>query len=404
MTERPGRWPWWIAAVLFIAVAGVAIYRIASRSGEAPEADTPATANTVELDDASQRLAGVTVEAARVVQRTEQFDAPGVLALDETRTARIGSMVEGVVVSTAADVGDRVRRQTVLAELHSPVVHIAWADYRKAIAERRRAETDLAFAQQALERARRLHDDKAISLQELQRAEADRVAAVEALDMVQTEVRRAEEALEHYGVTNAEDPTGESGESIPIRSPLTGVVLERTVTQGSAVTPGQTLYVVSDLSRLWAIAEVGETQLAAVRAGRPVSVRVAGYPGETFAGTISFVGDVINPRTRRVTVRCQVPNTDGRLKPEMYANISLGASEPHPAVVVPSAAVQEMEGRPFVFVQGAGGAFVRRDVILGAERDGLVEIREGVREGERVATGGSFLLKSELLKGTLAEE
>lgn len=404
MTVRPSRWPWLIAAALFVAVAGVAIYRIASKSGEAPEADATSTADTVQLDDASQRLAGITVTAARVVRRTEQFEAPGVLALDEKRTARIGSMVEGVVVATGADVGDRVGRQTVLAELHSPVVHLAWADYRKAIAERRREETNLGFAEQALERAKRLYRDKAISLQELQRAEADRVAAIEELDMVRTEVRRAEEALEHYGVTNAEDPTGESGESIPVRSPVAGVVLERTVTQGTAVIPGQTIYVVSDLSNLWAIAEVGETQLSLVQSGRPVSVRVAGYPGETFPGTVSFVGDVINPRTRRVTVRCQVPNPAGRLKPEMFANISLGAGEPHPAVVVPSAAIQEMEGQPFVFVQGAGGAFERRDVALGADRDGLAEIREGVREGEKVATGGSFLLKSELLKGTLAEE
>lgn len=404
MTERVSRWPWVVAAAIFVAVTAVTIYRIASRSGEAPEASAAAERNLVQLDDASQRLAGITVEPAHVVQRTEQFEAPGVLALDDKRTARIGSMVEGVVVATLADVGDRVGRQTVLAELHSPVIHVEWADYRKAIAERRRAETDLAFAQQALERARRLYEDKAISLQEFQRAEADRVAAVEALDMVQTDVRRAEEALEHYGVTNAEDPTGEAGESIPVRSPIGGVVLERTVTQGSAVTPGQTLYLVSDLSTLWAIAEIAETQLAAVRAGRPVSVRVAGYPGETFPGTVSFVGDVINPRTRRVTVRCQVPNPDGRLKPEMYANISLGASEPHAAIVVPSPAVQEMEGRPFVFVQDEAGAFVRRDVLLGADRDGLVEIRSGVKEGEKVATGGAFLLKSELLKGTLAEE
>jgi cobalt-zinc-cadmium efflux system membrane fusion protein len=407
MNERVNRWPYAVVAAIALAVIGAAVYRIASRDDGAPPADATEAgteAGAVALADASRTLAGIGVEPVRVVRRATRFEAPGVLAVNEKRTARLGSMVEGVVVRTMADVGDRVGRGQALAELHSPVVHVAWADYRKAAAERRRAETDLQFADDALARARRLLADKAISAQELARAEVDRVAAAEALEMARTELRRSEEALEHYGVTNAEDPSGESGESIPVRSPLGGVVLERTITEGSAVTPGQQVYVVSDLSSLWAIAEVAEAQLPILAPGRPVSVRVAAYPGETFAGTITFVGDVINPKSRRVTVRCEVPNPGGRLKPEMYASLSLGTGEPHEALVVPAAAIQELTGRPLVFVQDDKGVFHRRDVVLGPDEEGLVEIREGLRAGEPVATTGSFLLKSELLKGALAED
>jgi len=222
--------------------------------------------------------------------------------------------------------------------------------------------------------------------------------------MARTEVRRAEEALEHYGVTNQEDPSGESGETIPVRSPLRGVVLDKSVTQGTAVTVGTPLYVVADLTELWAVAEIDETQIPLVEAGRPTELRVAAYPGETFAGRITFVADTVNPKTRRVTVRCQVPNPDGRLKPEMYAALTLSSGEPHEVLAVPSAAVQEIEGKPFVFVKTKAGAFERRDVSLGAEAEGWVEVRSGVKAGEAVATTGSFLLKSELLKGSLAEE
>jgi cobalt-zinc-cadmium efflux system membrane fusion protein len=288
--------------------------------------------------------------------------------------------------------------------MHSPVVHDAWADYRKSVAERRRRETEQTFARQNEERARRLLAEKAISQQELRRAEADRAAADEQLDMAKTEVRRAEEALEHYGVTNAEDPTGESGEYIPVRSPLHGVVLEKAVTQGTAVTVGTPLFVVADLTELWAVAEIDETQLPLVKAGRPTALRVSAYPGETFAGRITFVADMVNPKTRRVTVRCQVPNSDQRLKPEMYATIDLSSGEPHDVLAVPSGAIQEIEGRPFVFVRTAKGAFERRDIVPGPEAGGWVEARSGVKEGEEVATAGSFLLKSELLKGSLAEE
>jgi cobalt-zinc-cadmium efflux system membrane fusion protein len=391
-----------VAAV--VLVAAVAVWR-AWTAGGGPEGATPtASETTVSLPEAAQRQAGISTETARRLTRADRVDAPGVLALDEKRTARLGSLVDGIVIHTMAEVGDRVRPGQVLAEMHSHVVHDAWADYRKAVADRRRLETELAFAVQAEERAARLLEAKAISRQELQRAEANRIDAEAQLDMARTEVRRAEEALEHYGVTNAEDPTGESGEYIPLRSPLHGVVLEKEITQGTAVTMGSPLFVVADLTELWAVAEIDETELPLVKAGRDVELRVAAYPGETFAGRISFVGDTVNPKTRRVTVRCQVPNADGRLKPEMYAALTLSAGEPRSVLAVPSGAVQEIRGRPIVFVQTAEGSFERRDVAVGPEVEGLVEVRSGLDEGEPVATTGSFLLKSELLKGTLTEE
>jgi cobalt-zinc-cadmium efflux system membrane fusion protein len=391
-----------VAAVAL--VAAVAIWRAGTGRG-VPKAHGPtASEGTISLGESAQKQAGLSTEAVRRLTRSDRVEAPGLLALDEKRTARLGSTVEGMVVRAFAEVGDRVRPRQVLAEMMSHVVHDAWADYRKAVADRRRRVTEQTFAKQNEERAKRLLAEKAVSRQDVERAEADRVAADEQLDMAQTEVRRAEEALEHYGVTNAEDPSGESGEYIPVRSPLHGVVLEKSVTQGTAVTVGTPLYVVADLRELWAIAEIDETQIPLVVAGRPTELRVAAYPGETFAGRISFVADTVNPKTRRVTVRCQVPNPDGRLKPEMYAQVTLSAGEPHEVLAVPSAAVQEIDGKPVVFVRTAKGSFERRDVSLGAEAEGWVEVKVGVEEGDAVATTGSFLLKSEILRGALAEE
>jgi cobalt-zinc-cadmium efflux system membrane fusion protein len=288
--------------------------------------------------------------------------------------------------------------------MHSHVIHDAWADYRKSVSERRRRETELAWATQAAERAGRLHQEKALYLQERQRAEVDQSAALEELDRAKTEVRRAEEALEHLGVTNKEDPTGESGESIPVRAPVAGVVLEKHVTAGTAVTPGTPLFVVSDLTGLWAMAEVDETRIPLVAAGRPAKVFVAAWPDRDFEAKVTFVGDAINPKTRRVTVRCQVPNPGGLLKPEMYARVALGESAPRPMVVVPEAAIQEMDGKPCVFVAQEGGRFEKREVALGASSEGLVEVRSGVAAGERIATQGSFLLKSQVLSASAPAE
>jgi membrane fusion protein, heavy metal efflux system len=391
-----------VAAMALVAV--VAVWRARTRGGGAEAPASTAAEGTVSLGEAAQTQAGIATEAVKRLTRSDRVEAPGILALDEKRTARLGSLVDGLVIKAHAEVGDRVRTGQALAELHSHVVHDAWADYRKAVAERRRWETEQTFAHQNEDRAKRLLADKAISEQDVRRAEADRVAADEQLDMAKTEVRRAEEALEHYGVTNAEDPSGERGEYIPVRSPLDGVVLEKSITQGTAVTVGTPLFVVANLTELWAVAEIDETQLLQVRAGRPTELRVSAYPGEIFAGRISFVADMINPKTRRVTVRCQVPNADARLKPEMYATITLSAGEPREVLAVPSAAIQEFEGKPFVFVKTEAGSFERREIDVGPEAEGWVEIRSGLKEGEAVATTGSFLLKSEMLKGSLAEE
>jgi len=400
----PRRLPRVLLAVGLLLVPAVVVVRIFTAKPSEETAPAPAATDAVTLGKESISLAGIEVTGAKSVTRAATFEAPAVLALDEARTARIGSLVEGNVVRVLSEVGDRVGRGAVLAELNSRVVHDAWADYRKGVAEQRRRETELAWATQAAERAARLHQEKALSLQERQRAETEQVAAREELDRTKTEVRRAEEALEHLGVTNAEDPSGESGESVPIRAPLAGVVLEKHVTAGTAVVSGTPLFVVSDLSELWAMAEVDETRIPLVSAGRDAKVYVAAWPGRAFAAKVTFVGDAINPKTRRVTVRCQVPNPGGLLKPEMYARVALGESAPRPMVVVPEKSIQEMDGKPHVFVAGAKGRFEKREVSLGASSDGLVEVRSGVAAGEKVATEGSFLLKSQLLSASMPAE
>lgn len=402
--HMPRRLPRVLLALGLLLVPAVVVVRIFT--AKPVEESTPEAAPTdaVTLGEKSVSLAGIEVAEAKGVTRAATFDAPAVLALDETRTARIGSLVEGDVVRILSEVGSRVGKGAVLAELSSRVVHDAWADYRKAVADRRRRETELAWATQAAERAARLHAEKALSLQERQRAETDQVAAREELDQTRTEVRRAEEALEHLGVTNKEDPTGETGESVPIRAPLAGVVLEKHVTAGTTVTPGTLLFVVSDLTALWAMAEVDETRIPLVAAGRPAKVHVAAWPDREFDAQVTFVGDAVNPKTRRVTVRCQVPNPGGLLKPEMYARVALGESAPRPMVVVPEAAIQEMDGKPYVFVAGGKGRFEKREVALGASSEGLVEVRSGVAAGEKVATAGSFLLKSQLLSASAPTE
>lgn len=374
-----------------------------TESPEAPQTASPPQ-TSVEVTESDATAAGITAAPVRLIERSEPLTAPGIVGFDERRVARLGARVEGVVDDVRVQVGDRVGAGMVMAHLHSHVVHDAWASYFTAIAGRRRSDTELTYARTAESRAAQLVKDKALAPQELERAQTERQAAEQALRAAQAEVTRTEQELRHYGIVPREDADPTVNDEVPVAAPFAGSVIERLVTPGAAVMPGTPLLVVADLSRLWVTAEIDEARLARIVTGREVTITTPAYPGDTFTGTLAAVGDVINPDTRRVTLRVEVPNADRRLKPQMFVTVTLGASAPRRVAVVPSAAVQSLEGESVVFVRAAPNRYDRRPVRVGTDLNGEIEIIEGLREGEMVATTGAFLLKSELAKPAGGEE
>ena len=151
-----------------------------------------------------------TVEVAKAEPVAAALEAVGTVALDDTRTARVGALVEGVVDATRVNVGDRVRAGALLAGLHSHEVHDGWGDYRKAVADRRRVEQELAFASETVARTERLLADKAASVLEVERARSMRAGAVEQLAVANAEVQRARESLEHLGIPTGSTTDGPS--------------------------------------------------------------------------------------------------------------------------------------------------------------------------------------------------
>ena len=365
---------------------------------EAPETATadPAT-GIVTMTEAGREAAGITTAAVREVTRSDAFHAVGVVSLDERRTARLGAIVDGVITEVLVQPGDRVEAGAVLARILSDQFHDAWAEYFTATARRRHAEAGLSYAQTAAGRAERLVADRALAEQELERVRAELSAAEEELASARADVRRTEQDLLHYGLTPSPDAEPRENEHVPVRAPFAGAVIERLASPGAAVTLGEPLLVVSDLSRVWISAEVDEDDLHRLRAPESVEFRVTAWPDEVFNATLTTIGDVINPETRRVTIRAETDNADGRLKPEMFATLTVASGTPRELLVVPAAAVQDLAGEPVVFVETGPGEFRRRRVVTGAPFDGDIEIREGLEAGEMVATEGAFLLKSALI-------
>ena len=371
--------------------------------GNAPEDKPPSAATAdpatgiVTMTEAGREAAGITTATAKETSRTEALEALGVVSLDERRTARLGAIVDGVVAEVLVQPGDRVEAGAVLALILSHQIHDVWAEYFQAAAHRQEAEAELDYARTAEARAARLAADQALAEQELQRASADRVAAEEAFVAAGAELRRTEQDLLHYGLTPSPDADPRENEHVPVRAPFAGAVIERLVSPGEAVTLGTPLMVISDLSHIWITAEVAESDLHRLAAPEPVEFRVTAWPDDVFTATLTTIGDVINPATRRITVRAEADNADGRLKPEMFATLTVASGAPRKVLVVPAAAVQELAGASVVFVETGSGEFRRRLVVTGATFDGDIEIREGLTVGEAVAVKGAFLLKSALI-------
>jgi membrane fusion protein, heavy metal efflux system len=164
------------------------------------------------------------------------------------------------------------------------------------------------------------------------------------------------------------------------------------------------LFTVADLSSVWVQAEVYEKDLGRVRVGQTASATVDTYPHQTFVGKVTYISDFLDPRTRTARVRCEVPNADMRLKLEMFASVNLPTNFSRRTLTVPAAAIQEVDDKRVVFVRKSDTEFEARAVSAGAAVRDLVEITQGLREGELIVKAGAFHLKSVLAAKDLVEE
>lgn len=190
--------------------------------------------------------------------------------------------------------------------------------------------------------------------------------------------------------------TGKVSRTLTLRSPADGVVLEKTAVEGMRFMAGEPLYRIADLSIVWLIAEVFEQDLGAIRQGQEATITVNSYPGATFSGKVDFIYPTVSHETRTGRVRVLVPNADQRLKPGMYANVALAAAVgDNPVLAVPELAIIDSGVKQSVLIDRGEGRFEPREVKLGVHADRYYEVREGIKDGERVVTSANFLIDAE---------
>ena len=346
-------------------------------------------------------LSAAAVESARVkvepvVLQTIEEDLPlsGTLGYDENRVAHVAPRVGGRVARILADFGQPVRAGQALAEIDSPELGEALAQWRKS-------RSVLGVRERELERAKKLREGKAISEGELLSREGEfRVA--------KAEFDNADSRLHLFGLTHAESSSLTSQDEVssqfPLRSPIGGKVIDRQINPGAVVEVGKPLFTVGDITTLWLVAQLYEKDLARVHAGQAVTVATAAFPSEIFPGRIDYVGDQVETSTRTVRARAVIHNPGGRLKPGMFVEARLSLPSLEPALAVPSAALQEIDKAPTVFVEVAPNEFEPRRVETGTAGHDLTEIRKGLRAGEKVVSRGSLTLKAAAQKAALGEE
>lgn len=407
--SRTGR-RWWIVGGVAVVLAVVtALWWRSGPSAEPAARETTETtekreeaAATLEIAPDIQRAAGLADQVAERRQLAETIQTTGVVGPDDTRVARIRPLAEGRVTRVTVRVGDRVAAGQSLLIYDSITAGELVSDYRAAAAALERATAEADVARRALERADSLVEIGAVAKGERDRRAAEHQRAVADMNAARAGVVNLEQKLRRLGVSQENLARARSGEDVTatsqstVSAPFAGVITEVHAAPGEVITPERELFVLADLSRVWIQGDVYQKDIAKVRVNQNALVTVDAYPGETFTGQVTYVSNVLDPDTRTAKVRCEVPNRDGRLKVQMFASVALPVSMPREALVIPSRAVQDIDGVPTVFVRVDEEKFQTRPVRTGAVIGDAVEIVEGLQPGERVVTDGALMLKSRL--------
>lgn len=345
---------------------------------------TAANANPAEVIPAEELLNQLKLAKVSREPIAEMLRVAGSIDFDAHRVARIGATITGRVTDIDAWVGQEVKKGTVLARLNSSELSTQQLAYLKA-----RAELDLN--RRHAERARALFDADVISAAELQRRESE-------YQISQAETRAASDQLQLLGVSAAAiERLGKQGaisSMSSIVSTLDGIVVERKLAPGQVVQPADTLFVVADLARLWAVAQVPEQQISLVKAGQSVSIEVPALANEKLVGKLIYVGQTVDPETRTVLVRTELDNRDGRLKPAMLASMLIEA-KPVERLVIPASAVVRENDEDHVFVTSDDKGFRLVKVKLAPEQGGKRVVLNGLDGTEKLVVEGAFHLNNE---------
>ncbi|HWO01538.1 MAG TPA: efflux RND transporter periplasmic adaptor subunit [Blastocatellia bacterium] len=375
---------------------------------KAPDTRLSATAGQVNANANSESSQTRAIETEVVAPQliAGAIHATGKILVSEDRVAAIGPVHEGRLLRLYAGQGSVVRKGQKLADLQSADIDEAEADFLKAQADyenaRRTSEAEVKLAQQTYDRTKMLYEKTIAPGKALQSAEHDLQVAKATAESSIASTKAALASARHHllilGLTesdmNSLATKSDYAAVFSLTSPISGTVVERNATVGATVGSDASVFKIVDTSSVWIDANVFEKDLSRVKLGQQVNVSVTAFPNSIFTGKVIFVSTVVDPDTRSVKVRTEVPNRDARLKPDMFANVEIITDVNRTSISIPQSALLNDGGQSVVFV-AAGGGFEKRTVLPGIQSDDRVEIISGLKAGDKVVIKGNYLLLEE---------
>jgi len=324
-------------------------------------------AGTVRIDPVTVQNIGVRTALAERKTLSREVQSVGRVDYNEKLITRLHPKTEGWIGKLRVDeTGEQVRKDEILLSIYSPQLVSSQEEYLLALNN-----------MQTLKNSP--FPDIRRGAKNLLRSTRERL---ELLDVPEHQIRKLEK-------------TRKVMKFLHIHSPFDGVVVKIGARDGQYVTPQTELYMIADLTNVWAYVDVYEYELPWIKVGDEAHMRLASLPGETYTGKITYIYPYLEAKTRTIKVRLEFKNPGMKLKPNMFADVNIHASKQVDAIVIPSEAVLRTGSRNAVFVVRGPGRYEPRDVKLGISADGLVQILDGVKEGEEVVTSAQFLIDSE---------
>lgn len=390
-----------LASALIAGAAAIIILRVDNGSAARnPRVETDIKQNGGKLYLTDAQWTAVTVQAVELNIFRSEFRTEGKIAIDQDRTTRIFAPYAGRVTKLLAAPGDKVEQDQLVFVVEAADSVEAQKDFVAALTARNKATSQVALAQIVEQRMAALAKDKAAPLREWQEAQTSLAAAKNDLRSAEVAFQAARNRLRLVGKTNAEidafESTGLLTPDAPVYSPLAGTILQRKIGPGQYVNAGANdsdpVFLIGDTSKVWLSAFVRESDAAKVRRGQRLTFKVLTHPDRAFESRIDYIAPAIDPDTRRLLVRATLDNPDGLLKPEMFANVTIIADEGQPTPAVPRSAVIYEDSTARVWVVRDDRSVELRRIRLGLVSDGLIQVLEGLRPGERIVTRGSLFI------------
>ena len=367
----------------------VYLFMRGSNAANADDREAAAIARTadtvVTLDATSEKLAGIELLTVGSAGGSSLI-VNGAITYDANRVSVIASRVDGRLVNVRADLGQQIPAGGLLALLES-------AEVGQTRGELDRARANVDIARRNYEREERLFREQISPQKELLEAEA-------AYRSAQADLASAAAKLRAMGAVGGE------GAMFELRSPISGIVVERNASPGATVGPAINLFTVADLRSVWITVDVYEKDLPRIHQGATATVMPTALTGESFLGRVTYAGGVVDPASHTFKVRVEVGNSNLRLRPGMFAQVRIDtpATPSSALITVPEAAVQDLNGKSVVFVLTGPRKYTARTIVVGSRTgDGRLTISNGLSTGEQIAVNGAFQLKAELLKSTFGE-